>query len=58
MFALLEIPLLAFLAAPDRTRELTGRVNDWMTRHHRTIVVGAAGALGLYLIVTGITALA
>ena len=52
MFAFLEIPLLAFLAAPDRTRELTGRVNDWMTRHHRTIVVSAAGALGLYLVVT------
>jgi hypothetical protein len=52
MFAFLEIPLLAFLAAPDRTRELTGRVNDWMARHHRTIVVGAAGALGLYLVVT------
>jgi len=52
MFALLEIPLLGFLAAPDRTRDLTGRVNDWMTRHHRTILVSAAGALGLYLVVT------
>jgi len=57
MFALLEIPLLAFVLAPDRTRELTGRVNDWMTRHHRTIVVVAAGALGLYLVVTASSAL-
>jgi len=57
MFALLEIPLLGFLAAPDRTRDLAGRLHDRMTRHHRTIVVSAAGALGLYLLVTGLTAL-
>ena len=48
MFALLELPLLGSINAPDRTRELVGKLDDWMGSHRRTIVTVAAGTIGLY----------
>jgi hypothetical protein len=57
MFALVELPLLGFLLSPDRTRALTGRFNEWMARRRRTIVVVVAGAVGAYLLVSGLSKL-
>jgi len=54
MFALIELPLLGFLAAPERTRAITGKLNDWMTRHKRILIVVIAGAGGTYLLVSGL----
>jgi hypothetical protein len=54
MFALIELPLLGFRVAPERTRVLTEGLNDWMTRHKRTLIVVVAGAGGAYLLVSGL----
>jgi Sap, sulfolipid-1-addressing protein len=55
MFALIELPLVGFLAAPDRTRTLTENLNSWITRHRRTLIVLVAGAAGTYLLVSGLS---
>ena len=57
MFAFIELPLLGFLFAPDKTRKLAQQLNRWMSRHKRTLVVVAAGAGGAYLLVSGLSAL-
>jgi hypothetical protein len=54
MFALVEVPLVAFLVAPDRTRAAVQRFSSWMTEHRRTIVACGAGAVGVYLVVKGL----
>ena len=54
MFALVEMPLIGFVVAPDRTRALVGRLDDWLGHHSRTIVTVAAGAIGLYLLIAGL----
>lgn len=54
MFALVELPLIGFVFAPDRTRALVGRLDHWLGRHSRTIVTVAAGAIGLYLLIAGL----
>ncbi len=54
MFALLELPILGFTFKPDQTRALVGRLDRWLSAHGRTILVVAAGAIGLYLLIAGI----
>lgn len=55
MFAFIELPLLGFLFAPDHTRNLAHRLNGWMARHKRALVVTAAGTGGAYLLVSGLS---
>ncbi|HVI18035.1 MAG TPA: GAP family protein [Gaiellales bacterium] len=55
MFALIELPLIGFLLAPDRTRSLTAKLNGWMTAHRRTLIVIVAGAGGAYLLISGLS---
>jgi Sap-like sulfolipid-1-addressing protein len=57
MFAFIELPLLGFLVAPEKTRTLAQQLNHWMTRHKRTLVGVAAGAAGTYLLVSGLSGL-
>ena len=57
MYAFIELPLLGFLIAPDRTRDLIDRLNGWMGRHKRTLTVVVAGGGGAYLLVSGLAAL-
>jgi hypothetical protein len=54
-FALIELPLIGLLVVPDRARSLTERLNEWMTAHHRLVVMVLAGVIGAYLLITGIT---
>ena len=54
-FALIELPLLGLVLMPDRTRSLTERLNDWMTAHRRSVIVVLAGAIGTYLLISGIS---
>jgi hypothetical protein len=53
-FALIELPLVGLLLVPDRTRTLTEKLNGWMTAHRRTLIVILAGAVGAYLLISGI----
>ena len=57
MFAFIELPLLGFVLAPERARSRTEKLNDWMTRHKRTLIMVVAGAGGLYLVISGLTGL-
>jgi hypothetical protein len=57
MFAFIELPLIGFLVAPEKTRKLAQQLNHWMTRHKRTLVGVAAGAAGTYLLVSGLSGL-
>jgi hypothetical protein len=54
-FALIELPLIALVVVPDRARSLTEKLNDWMTGHRRTVIVILAGAIGAYLLISGIS---
>jgi hypothetical protein len=54
-FALIELPLIGLVVAPDRVRALTEKLNVWMTAHRRTVIVGLAGAIGGYLLISGIS---
>jgi hypothetical protein len=54
-FALIELPLLGIVLMPDRARSLTERFNDWMTAHRRMVIVILAGAIGAYLLISGIS---
>jgi hypothetical protein len=53
-FALIELPLVGLLLMPDRARSLTEKLNNWMTAHRRIVIIVLAGAIGAYLLISGI----
>jgi hypothetical protein len=55
MFALIELPLVGLLVAPDRARRLTEKLSVWMTAHRRALIVTLAGAIGAYLLISGVS---
>jgi hypothetical protein len=55
MFALIELPLIGLLVAPNRARSLTEKLSTWMTAHRRILIFVVAGAIGVYLLVSGIS---
>jgi hypothetical protein len=54
-FALIELPLIGLVVVPDRARPLTEKLNEWMTAHRRIVTVFLAGAIGGYLLISGIS---
>jgi hypothetical protein len=50
----IEIPVVAHAVAPEPTIRVVTAVNGWLSRYGRTIVVLAAGAFGVYLVISGI----
>jgi hypothetical protein len=56
-FAFVEIPLLGYLAAPDRTRALMTALNDWIGARRRRAVAALLAGLGCALLVVGFTGL-
>ena len=54
MFAAIELPLLGFVLAPERTSSLTEKLNGWMTDHRQTLIVIVTGAAGIYLLISGL----
>jgi Sap-like sulfolipid-1-addressing protein len=54
---LLELPLLGYLFAPDRTQDAITGFKDWMGRRGRTAAVIAAAVLGVWLIARGVITL-
>jgi hypothetical protein len=56
-FAVVEIPLLAYLAAPGKTRELMAALNDWIRSRRRGEVAALLAGVGAVLVVVGLTGL-
>jgi hypothetical protein len=57
MFAVIEIPLIAYLLAPDRAAAAVTGFNAWVHSHARQIAEGVAGVVGVYLVAKGVVAL-
>ena len=55
MFALVEVSLVAFLVAPDRTRAMIQRSSEWTGAHRRGFVALVVGALAAYALVKGLS---
>jgi Sap, sulfolipid-1-addressing protein len=56
-FALVELPLVAYLLAPDRTRALMAALNDWIRSRRRCGAAVVLVAVGGVLLVVGIAGL-
>jgi hypothetical protein len=56
-FALVELPLVAYLLAPDRTRATMAALNDWIRSRRRLGVAVVLAAVGCVLLVAGIAGL-
>jgi hypothetical protein len=54
MYALIEIPLLGFVFAPERAADLSRRFSTWLGDNNRTIAVTILAVGGSYLIIRGI----
>jgi hypothetical protein len=56
-FAFVELPLLAYLVAPVRTRAAMTALNDWIRSRHRRGVAAVLAAVGGVLLVAGLVSL-
>lgn len=56
-FALVEIPLLAYLVAPQRTLARLAALNDWLRARGRRGVAVLVAVVGAVLLVAGLTGL-
>jgi hypothetical protein len=57
MFALVEVPLIAFLVAPDLTRARIQRASEWTSAHRRAVAALVVAALAAYALVKGLSRL-
>jgi hypothetical protein len=57
MFIFVEVPLVAFVLAPEKTSSAVAMFNEWLRRNVRHIVALIVLALGTWLIVRGVAAL-
>jgi hypothetical protein len=57
MFAFIEVPIVAYLFAPERTTVVVNDFNAWLGRNGRHLGAYVLGGVGLYLIVRGIVQL-
>ena len=55
---ILELPLLGYVFAPDSTKDRVDRFKAWMARRGRTAAVIGAAVIGLWLVISGVIALA
>jgi hypothetical protein len=53
----LEVPLLGYALAPERTQRDVNRFKDWMARRGRTAAVIALTVLGVWLLIRGVLGL-
>lgn len=54
---ILELPLIGYVFAPDRTKDRVNRFKAWIARRGRTVAVIAAAVIGLWLIISAVIAL-
>jgi hypothetical protein len=52
-----ELPVVLYLTVPERTVAIMKTANGWLGRHGRAIALAAAGVVGVYFVVHGITGL-
>ena len=58
MFALVEIPVFAYLVNPGRAGEFVNELSEWSHTHSRTVAIVVATVIGFWLLTKGITDLA
>jgi hypothetical protein len=56
-FGFVEIPLLSFLVAPDRTRTAVSALQDWLRSRRRRAVTIVLAAVGCVLLAAGLAGL-
>jgi hypothetical protein len=56
-FALVEIPLVAYLFAPERTRAAMARLNAWFALHRRRALAITLAVIGAILLTVGLITL-
>jgi hypothetical protein len=54
---LLELPLLGYILAPEKTQTTIDRFKSWMARKGRTAAIIGAALIGLFLVVRGVITL-
>ena len=54
---LLELPLLGYVFAPDRTQSRVNGLRDWMGRRGRAAAIIGAAVIGLWLLIRGVITL-
>ena len=54
MFALVELPIVAYVVNPEGAAGLVERASKWGHRHSREVAIGLATVVGVWLIVKGI----
>jgi Sap, sulfolipid-1-addressing protein len=56
-FALVEVPLLSYVVAPDKTRALMAALHDWIRARRRLEVAALLSVVGCFLLAVGIAGL-
>ncbi|AGB20669.1 Protein of unknown function (DUF2910) [Mycobacterium sp. JS623] len=56
-FAFVEMPLVCYLVAPDRTRAMLSAVQDWLRSRRRRALTVLLAAVGCVLLVAGLAGL-
>ena len=56
-FALVEIPLVSYLVAPDKTRTSMAALHDWIRSRPRRHVAALLAAVGCVMLAFGLTGL-
>lgn len=54
---IIEIPVITHAVWPEQTIRWVTTVNTWLARYGRTIIVVAAGAVGVYLVISSLVKL-
>jgi hypothetical protein len=54
MFALVEVPIVAYLIAPEHTTTSMNELNTWLGRNGRRVATYVLAGVGLYLTIRGI----
>lgn len=57
MLWLLEVPLVAFLIAPEKTPRAIERTKAWVSRHARVVAIRGSAAIGVRLVIKGVIGL-
>jgi hypothetical protein len=53
-YAIAEIPLICYLAAPSKTRSVVARLHAWLGLHRKPIFLSCLGAFGVLMIAGGV----